>query len=63
MEQEFLEFDNKGGGILLENNTFRMYMFIGGALVLGAAITYILGGFDEINSLIDQFMSYRLQKY
>lgn len=53
----------QGGKSLLENNTSRMFMFIGGALVLGGVITYVLGGFDEIESLIEQFMSYRLQKY
>lgn len=48
---------------MLEDNVFRLIMFIGAVIVIGLCITLIMNNLDDITSLFDQFFSYRLQKY
>lgn len=52
-----------GEGILVENNTFRMIMFIGAIIVVGILIRLIVANYDDIKVIIEQFFSYKLQKY
>lgn len=50
-------------GILLENNAFRMIMFIGAVIVVGSIIQLITANYEQIKILIEQYFSYKLQKY
>ncbi|WMX58525.1 hypothetical protein [Peribacillus sp. R9-11] len=48
---------------MLESNVFRLIMFIGAVIVVGIIISSIIENIDEINTLYDNFFSYRLKKY
>lgn len=48
---------------MLENNTFRLLMYITGVFVVGGAIYYLSQHYGSFQDILNQFSSYRLQKY
>lgn len=48
---------------MLENNTLRMIMLIGAAIIVGLLIVLLINNFGEIKDLFNKFLAYRLQKY
>lgn len=48
---------------MLENNTFRMWMFIGAILVVAVLVGLLVKNYDELIFIIKGFFSYKIQKY
>lgn len=48
---------------MLENNVFRLIMFIGAVVILGIGITMTVEQFPELKGLIESYFSNRVQKY
>lgn len=48
---------------MLENNTFRIMMFVVGAFALGGIFYYFAQHYEGFKEIMDQFSSYRLKKY
>ncbi len=48
---------------MLEDNTFRMMMFIGAIIIVAGLIGLVVANYDEFVVLLDNFFSIKLQKY
>lgn len=48
---------------MLENNVFRMMMFIGAIIVVAILIHLLTQNYGELKGLVEQFFAFKLQKY
>lgn len=48
---------------MLENNVFRMMMFIGAIIVVSIFIHLLIQNYGEIKDIMSQFFAFKLQKY